>query len=226
MTAEPIREMWRRSWRADPAGATIADRHYNRQSIGAPQFVPPGRCLVLLAAAGSALWVTSWPLPEYVKHDWAGAWVNSLFRRESGPHLASEMIVAAVAHTCHEWPDVPELGMVTFIDRAKVRAKANPGYCYLQAGFEPVGETKGGLIALQLRPDRMPDPAPPMAMAGTLPFEAAPGVILDPFAGSGTTLVAAKRLGRKAIGIEIEEKYCEEAAERLAQGVLDFGAAS
>lgn len=164
----PAVSPWRMSWRADPAGAEIADRHYNRQAHGSPQFVPPGRCLVLVAAEGEALWVTSWPFAKFVKHEWAGAWINSTFRRDSGDVLASDLIRAAVAVTRWRWPDVPDLGMVTFVDPSKVRRKRDPGRCFLRAGFRPAGQTKGGLLAFRLAPDEMPAPQAPVPRSGAL----------------------------------------------------------
>lgn len=146
---------WRRSWRSDPAALPLADRHYNRQKIGSPQFVPPGRCLVLLTADRTALWVTSWPFAEYVKHAWGGAWVNSLFRNE-GQHLSSDLIRHAVAHTRAEWPNVPDLGMISFIDAGKTRRKRDPGRCYRRAGWSHVGFTASGLYALQQLSAAMP----------------------------------------------------------------------
>jgi len=144
---------WRLSWRADPVTRALADRHYNRQKPGAAQFVPPGRCLVLKTTEGSAAWVTSWPFPQFVKHAWPGAWVNSLFRNESA-HLSSDLIRWAVAHTRAAWPAVPGMGIVTFVDPDEVEGKDIPGWCYLRAGWSHVGSTGGGLWAYQQLPGR------------------------------------------------------------------------
>lgn len=149
---------WILSNRADPITRKIADRHYNRQKIGSAQFVPPGRCLVLRTLLGDAFWITSYPFAQYVRHAWPGAWVCSAFRNESNI-LSSELITEAVAITRSKW-DTPELGMITFINPKKVRRKRDFGRCYRKAGFKHIGETKGGLIALQLLPCDMPDPLP------------------------------------------------------------------
>lgn len=75
------------------------------------------------------------------------------------------------------------------------------------------------------KPDH-PSPKPISAMRWFVGRLAFPGdLVLDPFAGSGSTLIAAREQGCRAIGIEIDERYCELAARRLAQGDL-FGSAA
>jgi DNA modification methylase len=67
-----------------------------------------------------------------------------------------------------------------------------------------------------------PTQKPIALMKWCLSFVPDAKLIVDPFCGSGSTLLAAKSTGRRAIGIDIEERYCEIAAKRLSQGVLDF----
>lgn len=65
----------------------------------------------------------------------------------------------------------------------------------------------------------------PVSLLRRIIRESGDGVVLDPFLGSGSTLKAAKVEGHRAIGIEIEERYCEIAAKRCAQEVLDLAPA-
>lgn len=76
-------------------------------------------------------------------------------------------------------------------------------------------------------PERYGHPTPkPVVLMEALLEKCPDGRVADPFAGSGATLVAAKSAGRKAIGVEVEEQYCEIIATRLSQGMLDFGGAA
>lgn len=161
---------WCISNRADPVARVLADRHYNRQTIGAEQFVPPGRCVVLVEDTARAFWITSFPFPEYVKHAWPGAWICSAFRsEEAGGSI--DLVRQALSATRANLGDPPELGLVTFIDHQKVKPimiRNHPtwGWIWIKAGFRYVGQTKAGLLAFQILPADMP---PPIAAKQRLP---------------------------------------------------------
>lgn len=163
--------IWIRSHKFDPRARVIADRHYNRQKLGSPQFCPPGKTVVLYAEkdAGRALWVSSFQ--EFVMHAWPGAWNCSTFRNESCG-LSSELIRDAISATIYEWGDPPAEGMITFVNAGKVKRKRDPGRCFVKAGFTPCGRTKvNELHVLRILPEDMPEPKAPMVRQLSL-FEA------------------------------------------------------
>lgn len=95
--------------------------------------------------------------------------------------------------------------------------------CHASKGVPDIADRGVGNVLKFRRVEPIDHPSPkPLGLLGRLiSVVTEPGeTVLDPFMGSGTTLRAAKNVGRMAIGIEVEERYCEVAANRLAQEVL------
>lgn len=104
-------------------------------------------------------------------------------------------------------------------------------FLFAKADFKLVDHAASGKSDMwrlgQVRERFIDHPAPfPVELPQRALSATGAATVLDPFMGSGTTLRAAKDLGRKAVGIEIEERYCEVAARRCAQEVMDFGEAA
>ncbi|KKM70534.1 hypothetical protein LCGC14_1439730 [marine sediment metagenome] len=128
--------------KCDIRARCIADRHYSRQKIGAPQFTRPGNNLVFLLEDCSALWVSWKPANGISRMDDAGnAYECTIFRNE-GKLLSSDLIKAAVQLTEEIWGK-PKDGWITYIGD-KVVKSVNKGYCFKMAGFKVVGRNKKG----------------------------------------------------------------------------------
>lgn len=136
------------------------------------------------------------------------------------------------------WPDVwVDLGQWFRMRGLLVWDKGNPGMGDLKhwgPSYELIasageGKTIGGRDQSVLRFKTVPSAnrhhptEKPIDLLTYLISKMAPTTVLDPFAGSGATLLAARSLGVRATGVELDERYCEIAAKRLAQGGLDFG---
>jgi site-specific DNA-methyltransferase (adenine-specific) len=141
-------------------------------------------------------------------------WANKpalVFGRWDIPHPAT-------ARVCLTWDkgDWPGMG-----DLALPWGPSTEEIYVLGTGF--VGKRAGTVIRCNRIAGSQVHPSEkPLELFSRLISSCPPGTIADPFMGSGTTLRAAKDLGRKAIGIELDERYCEIAAKRCAQEVLDF----
>jgi site-specific DNA-methyltransferase (adenine-specific) len=103
-------------------------------------------------------------------------------------------------------------------------------FLFAKPEFKLVDHSASGMSdmwRLGMEREKNGHPAPfPVSLPERSLLATGASTVLDPFMGSGTTLRAAKDLGRRAVGIELEERHCETAARRLAQGAFDFGEAA
>lgn len=134
------------SHRADPELCMLADRHYTRQKIGSPQFMPPGRTLVLRDAAGTAVFGWLWCLPG-LRYDKQEGYCCTIFRNESR-RRSSELILEAETAAVNKWG---RNRMFTYVDASKVTS-SNPGYCFKMAGWRFIGKSLSGLHLLEKQP--------------------------------------------------------------------------
>ena len=132
---------WRVAHKFDTTGASLADGHYSRRTVGSPQFMPPGQTLVLVTLDELAVFGWWRPDPDagIVPMNGLDGWTCTIFRntsrrRSSDLILEAERILADEGHAATCGPD----GLITYVWCAKV-ASPNPGYCFQRAGWKKTG---------------------------------------------------------------------------------------
>lgn len=144
--------LWQRTTKFDPRGASLADRHYSRQKIGSPQFMPPGQTIILVTPAADAVfgWWRPHPGSGVQSMNGLDGWTCTIFRNESSTRssdliLDAELAIAEAGHGCG--PD----GMLTYVFDRKVRS-TNPGFCFKCAGWDPRGRSADRRKTLLAKP--------------------------------------------------------------------------
>jgi len=134
--------IWERVTKFDRRACALADRHYSRRKIGAPQFMPPGETIVLLSHDARAVWGWWRPHPSSGLKAMNGldGWTCTIFRNESST-LSSLMVIAAEEFLLSLRVTIGPDGLLTYVWDSKVQS-SNPGYCFKIAGWQAVGRSK------------------------------------------------------------------------------------
>jgi hypothetical protein len=132
---------WLRSHKFDPVGAALADRHYSRRKIGAPQFMPPGQTIVLVPPTEDAVfgWWRPDPASGIKAMNGLDGWTCTIFRNESA-FRSSDLIRDAETAIAEFGYDCGPDGLLTYVFDRKVRS-TNPGFCFKKAGWRVVGRS-------------------------------------------------------------------------------------
>lgn len=162
-----------------------------------------------------------------------------IWEKHNGSSFHADRFKRVHEHAVQFYPRGREWGAiykapVTTPDTTKrtVRSKSRPPHMGYIGATAYTSEDGGPRLMRSVIPVRSchgyaehPTQKPIGILAPLVEYSSAPrSLVLDPFMGSGSTLVAAKMLGRRAIGIEISERYCEVAAQRLSQEVMALDA--
>ena len=220
-----------------PVDCVIADPPYGETSLGWDAWVEDWPSL--MEPVTSSMWCFGSMRMFFDHLDEFGGWRLSqdiVWEKHNGSGFHADRFRRIHEHVTHwyrgAWGDTYHVPPTTD-DAVKrtVRTKRRPTHTGHIDATPYVSEDGGprlqrSVIKVRSEHGRALHPtAKPVGIVRPLIEYACPpgGMVLDPFMGSGTTLRAAKDCGRRAIGVEVDERYCEIAAKRMAQEALDFG---
>lgn len=191
-----------------------------------------GDCREVTAWLEADVLVTDPPYGQAFKSGWTGSHIANDETTQARDEMLALWDGPRVVFGARDLPPLPGARLIWHKPGAGMGDLAvpwQPDYEFIYvAGRGFSGPRDSSVLTFPLRVFRGDSEHPhqkPVDLLERLILKCPPGIIADPFAGSGSTLVAAKQIGRRAIGVELDERYCEIAARRLAQDTLFGGVA-